>query len=128
VRAAETEVERLDRILRSLSAEDVVFLARRPLPRWAVQARRLNDRDETIRQARTFLPGMVEGVQAQALSRDLSRYLSSGWQRSDGGEQATDTYRGALHRIALLNHGEPIGQRQILNVFRHSRGCTYRST
>jgi hypothetical protein len=126
--ASETEIARLDRILRSLSPDDVVFLARRPLPRWAVQARRLDDRDETIRRARSFLPDMVEGVQAQTLSRDLSRYLSSAWQRTDNSAPPVDGYRGALHRIALLNHGEPIGQRQILNVFRHSRGCTYRST
>ncbi|MBP0446709.1 hypothetical protein J8J14_18185 [Roseomonas sp. SSH11] len=115
------ETARLQRILHSLSAEDVAFLARHPLPKWAVQARRRDERDAAIRMTRSFVAGMSDTEQARVLSRDLTRYLASGWNRGAGAEPMAGTYRAALHRIALLNNGTPIGAEQVLNVLRYSR-------
>ena len=109
-------------ILQSLSPDDVAFLSRHPLPRWAIQARRRDERDQAIRTARVFLAGMDEPEQARILSRDLDRYLASAWQRTSGEEPPEGSYRAALHRIALLNHGVQIGPDQMRNIFRFSRG------
>jgi len=122
VMGVESETARLRRILNSLPVEDVAFLARHPLPRWAVQARRRDERDEAIRGARVFLAGIDEPEQARILSRDLDRYLASAWQRASGEEPPEGSYRAALHRIALLNHGVQIGPDQVRNIFRFSRG------
>lgn len=121
MRASESEAARLSRILNSLPVEDVAFLALHPLPRWAVQARRRDERDKAIRGARVFLAGMEEPEQARVLSRDLDRYLASAWQRRSSEEPSAGSYRGALHRIALLNHGVQIGPDQMRNIFRFSR-------
>lgn len=116
------EAARLQRILQSLSPEDVAFLARHPLPRWAVQARRRDERDEVIRDARRFLQGTDDGEHARTMSRDLRRYLASAWQGGNGAAPSSDTYRGALHRVCFLNHGVSLGWEQIRNVLRYSRG------
>ena len=108
-------------ILQSLSAEDVAFLARHPLPRWAIRARRLDQRDEAIRAAQSFLAGMSEAEQSRRLSRDLLRYIATAWNRGAGTEPTPGTYRHALHRIALLNNGKLIKADQIWNVLCYSR-------
>jgi hypothetical protein len=118
----EADDDRLRRILRSIPVDDVAFLVRHPLPQWAMQMRRRDERDEAIRSARSFLTGMGARPQARALSKDLSRYLATGWTRRDECEPAAGTYRGVLHRIAVLNNGVSIGPDQIWNVFHYQRG------
>lgn len=118
---------RVIRLLEALPLEDAVFLSKRAEPRRICQQWRLDQRDDTIRAATRFLPGLEDGDRAKKISRDLRRYLALVWQRNGGPTCTTETYQDAIHRIAVLNECRPIGVRQIANIFEHARGGTHRS-
>ncbi|MFT8247256.1 hypothetical protein [Roseomonas sp. BN140053] len=123
--SSESDSARLQRILATLPPDDALFLAQKVEPASLARARRLNERDEVIRSTRAFLPGLLAEAQARTLAQDLFRFLATDWtNRTDN---AGDSYRDKLRRIATLNDGKSIKARQILNIFHHSRGCTYSS-
>lgn len=117
--------DRLDRILARLPAEDAQWLARQIEAPWQRRARKLAERDETIRAARRFFPNERVTVSAEALAKALGDYLAGKWLRDRSLEElapGATAQHAALHRIAKLNSGEPLGWRQIANIFSGTRG------
>lgn len=114
----ESDNQRHRRIVQSFDVDDLVFLKQCPLPPWAIQDRRLAERNAVILQARAFLPQTDARPQARLLAQDLSRYINANWQRRDCPVPVPGTYRNTLHRLAVLNNGKPIGHEQIRKLFR----------
>jgi len=123
----EDEDAKAVRLLDVLPLELAVIAAGRMAPRRACEKWRLDRRDETIRAATAFLPDMRDDPRARRISQDLTRCLALATLRTAAGDCCPSTYDGAIRRIAVLNGRESLTPRQILNVFNHSRGGSYRS-
>jgi len=66
-----------------LGDEDVKRIMRRYCSRGALRARRLNERDDLIRQLANFCTGSRGCTVAEDLHRELGRFAATGWHRKD---------------------------------------------
>jgi hypothetical protein len=117
--------DRLDRILAALPPDDAAWLAARLEPPWRVRQRRLGQRDEAVRAyAAAACVGLPPTAAAKAVAAALERYLGTAWPRERELADLPDApaSRSALHRLARLNDGGPIGWRQLLNIVTGTRG------
>ena len=116
---------RLAEIMAGLPPADAALIADLIEPQWKRRDRRLTNRDDAVRAARRFFPGMRDTPAAAALSRALNRYLASSWRVDrDATElpQTASAQHCAFYRIAKSNGGASLGPRQIINIFDGTRG------
>jgi hypothetical protein len=116
---------RLAAILDRLPPADAALIADLIEPQWKRRDRRLTNRDDAVRAARRFFPGMRDTPAATALAQALDRYLATAWRFDrDAAElpQTASAQHFALFRIAQANNGVSIGARQIMNIFTGTRG------
>lgn len=81
---------------------------------------RLAARDAAIRRALAeHHAGMPATTSAKALAAELARYVAGPWLRErdlQAPPPGASAHRVALHKIARLNHGEPLAYRRILDI------------
>ena len=117
----ESETARLIRLLRTLPLAEAVFLSTRVEPRAIAKQWRLDERDDAIRLAASFLHGMDDGPRASHLALDLERYVANGGRWRGTWRAMPIGYRVAIYKFVVFNEGQFLGARQLLNIFRYSR-------
>lgn len=93
-------------------------LAEALAPAWLRRQRRFAERDAAIRETvQRFFPGR-QRPSAEALENALTGYLAGAWrwEREGGLPGGASARRAALHRILVLNRGEPLGWRRIFDI------------
>ena len=115
---------RLDGILRGLPIEDALFLSQLTEPPALRLRRRLDARDEAVRELASLLDDAPMSI-ARTVASTLERYLSAAWHRERGLQDldhGCSRQRLLCHRIARLNGGDGIGISQIRNILAGHRG------
>jgi len=111
--------------LRQLPPDEAAWIAARFGGSTGGHAARLAERDAAVQHARRFWAGKPPTAAAHALELALNDYLARVWRReremAELAAGASEVHR-SLHRIARFNNGEPLGRRQIFNLFNGSRG------
>ena len=116
---------RVERILERLEPDDAAWLTRLLDQRTSAQ-RRLEQRDEAVRQVWPYVTHLPPTVAAKRLARSLDRYLTTRWRHEQLQSELPDDAEGlhrALHRIVRANEGRPLGWRQLLNIRAGHRGA-----
>lgn len=110
-------------VLDRLKPEDREVIERALASAPPIRGRRLNDRDQAVRDISALYDGTPSGS-AKAIAVDLSRYLSGAWLRErDGGPpEGSGERRRLLFKIAFFSVGASLSWRQILNVIEGHRG------
>jgi hypothetical protein len=118
--AAFDDAARLDQILAKLDPADQLFLSERIDPPWRQRARRMQIRDDAVRDARAHFLNPQETCAAKELSAALARYLASTWQweqRLSALDDVAEPQRAALFAIAKANSGKGLSWRRIVEIW-----------
>ncbi len=116
------DLDRLERIIAILPAEDGAWLSGQLEPPWKQRARRLAERDRAIAAVcANLFPIARPTVAAKSLARAWARYLDARWQHErylselppDLGAAAQHV---ALHELTRMNDGCCLGWRAIYDV------------
>jgi hypothetical protein len=110
---------RLERIAAALRASDAEWLREQLEQPWQRRQRRLAERDAAVRLARDCFAELRTTAAAEAVARDLGRYVAAGWHRERHLPELPPTaspLRRALHRIARADDGAAIGARRIVTI------------
>jgi hypothetical protein len=100
-------------ILDRLPVEDAAALSAVMESPWQRRRRR----DDAIRAARAFYPGVAPSRAAKDLAADLADFLTRVWPRArELAPEPSSPKRCALHAIISLNGGAGLGWRQILEI------------
>jgi hypothetical protein len=101
-----------------MTAQDLEVLSWLKDEPWRQRKRRLDARDDAIREAARNLPPMGHTLAAQEIEKALRRYLATAAIRS---YPPGDQFQEVIAQVAQLNSGKTIGWRQIDNVLKGFR-------